>query len=399
MTTASAQPSAAWPVNTHIHLPPNFSAFHSVEDALDMAAAEGLRAIGASNYYDHSVYRALAEQAGQRGITPLFGLEIVARDATLAHNGVKVNDPGNPGKVYLCGKATARVADPGPDAVALMDRIRTGDAERIARMTAGVNAVFATAGYPAGLTADAIRAAVSTRYNAPLETVYLQERHVAQAFQEWLWGAVPDTERPVALERILGAPLGAPDDPVAVQDALRSHLMKAGRPAFVEERFVSVEDAKRLVLGLGGIPCYPVLLDGAAPLCPFETPWEGLIHRLHAWGIHAVEFIPVRNRPDLLAEYVAGLRGAGFVVTAGTEHNTLDRIPLEPRCRDGAPLPDAARRAFEEGACVLAAHQNRVAQGHAGFVDENGAPNPDYPDAEARIAAFRAEGVPLLNGA
>jgi hypothetical protein len=42
--------------NAHIHLPPNFSAFETVEQAVDLAAAQGVRVLGVSNYYDYAVY-------------------------------------------------------------------------------------------------------------------------------------------------------------------------------------------------------------------------------------------------------------------------------------------------------------------------------------------------------
>ena len=42
----------------------------------------------------------------------------------------------------------------------------------------------------------------------------------------------------------------------------------------------------------------------------------------------------------MLARYVRAMREAGLFVTAGTEHNTLDLLPIEPTCLDGAPIPD-----------------------------------------------------------
>ncbi|MFN8631530.1 MAG: hypothetical protein U0838_14790 [Chloroflexota bacterium] len=42
-------------------------------------------------------------------------------------------------------------------------------------------------------------------------------------------------------------------------------------------------------------------------------------------------------------------------MTAGTEHNTPERIPLEPFARGGAPIPDEALDIFFGGACVVAA--------------------------------------------
>ena len=33
--------------------------------------------------------------------------------------------------------------------------------------------------------------------------------------------------------------------------------MKAGKPAFVTETFLRFDEARELILALGGIPCYP----------------------------------------------------------------------------------------------------------------------------------------------
>lgn len=344
--------------NTHIHLPPNFSAFDCVANAVGAAAREGLTLLGASNYYDFTVYAEFERLAHARGITPLFGIEIVARNEELAEQGVKVNDPGNPGKVYLCGKGITRFRAFTPEAARLMERIRCGDAERMREMTARLSAVFAERGLPLGIAADDVVEMVVRRHGAPRETVYLQERHVAQAFQEAVFAAVPEAERSERLSAVFDAPLAtSPADAAAVQGEIRSRLMKAGKPAFVEESFVTVGEAVRLVWELGGIPCYPVLADGASPICAFETPVSALIERLEAWDIRAAEFIPPRNAPEVLEEYVTALRDAGFTVTAGTEHNTLDPLPLTPACKGGAPIPPRVRAIFDEGAERLAAHQ------------------------------------------
>ena len=46
-------------VNTHVHLAPNFSAFETAEVAVRAAASEGVRVMGASNFHDTRVYRAV----------------------------------------------------------------------------------------------------------------------------------------------------------------------------------------------------------------------------------------------------------------------------------------------------------------------------------------------------
>lgn len=58
--------------NSHIHLPPNFSAFETIEQAVYLAAKQGIRILGASNYYDFSVYQQFTTKAQEKGIFPLY---------------------------------------------------------------------------------------------------------------------------------------------------------------------------------------------------------------------------------------------------------------------------------------------------------------------------------------
>ena len=52
------------PNNAHVHLPPNCSAFRTVREAVDLAAAKNCRILGASNYYDYQVYSDFAGRGG-----------------------------------------------------------------------------------------------------------------------------------------------------------------------------------------------------------------------------------------------------------------------------------------------------------------------------------------------
>ncbi len=121
-------------VNAHIHLPPNFSAFDSVDQAVTLAAEQQIGVLGVSNYYDFDVYGEFVELARGRGIFPLFGLEIISMQADLRDAGVKVNDPGNPGKTYLCGKGITRFDAMSPEATRLLGVIRKNDSARMAAM-------------------------------------------------------------------------------------------------------------------------------------------------------------------------------------------------------------------------------------------------------------------------
>lgn len=359
-------------VNTHVHFPPNFSAFATVADAVSAAAREGARAVGISNFFDQQVYARFAEQASAAGIVALYGLEFITLDDDLAAAGVRVNDPANPGRMYLCGKGIAPFARKSDEASRIAAEIRTGNDRRAEAMVAKLADWFSGCGLDTGLTADVVAREVAAAAGVPVEWVSLQERHVAQAFQRAL-SALPREERAAVLERAYGAPSGVDlDDAGALQGELRSRLIKVGTPGFVPEVPLSFADAYRYVLEMGGIPTYPTLADGVTPTCPFEDPAERLAAQLVERGIHAAELIPNRNTRACVEAYVQAFTDAGIIVMGGTEHNTPDRIPIQPACADG-PLPESARQAFWEATCVVAAHQHEVANGRPGYVDAGGA--------------------------
>lgn len=371
--------------NAHIHLPPNFSAFENVEQAVCLASDQQMAVLGVSNYYDYQVYGDFGQKAWEKSIFPLFGLEIICMQDDLRDENVKVNDPGNPGKTYLCGKGITLFYEMSPEADRLLRIIRTNDQVRTREMISLLNACFMAGGVEFSLDEDAVIDMVVRRHNSPRETVYLQERHVSQAFEEALSNKVSESERIETISRVLGVQSQAePGDSVALQNEIRSHLMKAGKPAFVEESYLSFAEARQLVLELGGIPCYPTLADGTSPICGFEADIEKLIETLKNQGIHAAEWIPVRNSPEVVREYVTRMRAAGMLLTSGTEHNTLDLIPLMPVCKDQSLDPEL-HAVFWEGACVVAAHQFLAAHGECGYVDAKGDLNSAYGTADERL--------------
>jgi len=397
--SAISPPSARLKSNAHIHLPPNFSAFQTVEQALDLAAAEGVRVLGASNYYDYDVYGDFAAGSRQAGIFPLFGLEIISLSEELVKAGVKVNDPANPGKMYVCGKGISRFAPFNSEAKRLLDIIRRNDSTRMREVIRRLAEVLAQRGLPIPMSESDVINMVAKRHGCARERIYLQERHVCQAFQEAIFALVPASERLERLKTAFGlasAPKFGPEEAVKIQNEIRAQLMKAGKPAYVEETFVNFEQAYRLILELGGIPAYPTLADGTNPICEFESPIEKLIAEVKHLGFHAAELIPIRNTPEVLSQYVKSMRAAGLVVTAGTEHNTLDLIPIAPTCLKGAEIPEEVQEIFWEGACVVAAHQFLTLNGKCGFVDSEGKPNPGFANANERIAAFKSLGGQVI---
>lgn len=389
-----AEPPA---LNAHIHLPPNFSAFETVQNAVDLAAEQQIKILGVSNYYDFTVYGDFAERARATGIFPLFGLEIIAMQEDLRDAGVKVNDPGNPGKTYLCGKGITSFSELTAGGNRLLNAIRQNDSQRMREMVDRLRVTCAERGLETAVNEAAVIDMIERRHGSPRETIYLQERHIAQAFQEAFFAQVPAVERIERLNQILATTTKAqgPDDAVGIQNDLRSHLLKSGKPAFVAESFLSFAEARELILELGGIPSYPVLADGAAPVCPFEAEPQKLIDTLLEKGIRAAEWIPSRNSVETLKRYLPAMREAGLVLTVGTEHNTLDRAPLVPACQDG-PVPADLERLFWEGACVVAAHQFLTLHGECGYVDAAGQPHPAFGSANERITQLAKIGAAVI---
>jgi hypothetical protein len=384
-------------VNSHIHLPPNFSAFTTVQQVVDLATAQKIGALGVSNYYDFEVYADFMTLAAKHAIFPLLGLEIISLADNLVRENVKINDPGNPGKFYICGKGITRFAPMNTKASELLGTIRKNDSTRMAAMVNRLAAIFDRHDIKTGLTEQSVIDRVAARNQVPRNRVYLQERHICQAFQEKLFDLVLPEKRAAAMEHLFGTPTKSKiDDFIAIQNEIRSQLMKAGKPAYVDETFVNFEQAYQLILELGGIPFYPTLADGAKPICGYEDPVEKLITNIKSAGVYCAEFIPIRNSLEVLRQYVTAMRAANIVVTAGTEHNTLELLPIEPTCLKGVPIPEDLKDIFWEGACVVAAHQFLTLHGEVGYVDNAGKLNDNFKIDQSRIEHFCRLGAAVI---
>jgi len=380
-------------VNTHVHVPPNFSAFATPTEVIAAASCEGVRALGVSNFFDTRVYARIRDLAGEAGILALYGVEFITVVPDLAERGIRINDPANPGRMYLTGKGVDPFRPRSAANRATAAKIRQGNDQRAALMVSRLAGHFGRAGFETGLDATAIAAVVASRAGVPVAWVSLQERHIAQAFQEALW-QLRSAERQRILQRVYDQPSSvAETDATGLQAELRARLLKAGTPGFAPEVPLSFEEAYAYILGLGGIPCYPVLADGCDPVCPFESSPEHLADELSSRGIYAAELIPVRNHLGVVDEFVRTLHEAGLIVMGGTEHNTLDRIPLDPAALD-APLGDSIRQIFAEAASVVAAHAQRVGQGRPGYVADDGTRR----GGGRRFAQLVKEGTALIGG-
>ena len=154
---------------------------------------------------------------------------------------------------------------------------------------------------------------------------------------------------------------------------MRAHLLKSGTPAFVpedEKAFLPLEEIVRIIRVAGGIPTYPMLLDGAGDtMTEFEQGKEELLEILDSRGFRSVEFIPLRNDIKVLKDYAEFFYGQGFMVSFGTEHNTSSMIPMEVSCKGGVELDPVLKEISYNGAAAIAAHQYMVNREGPGYVE------------------------------
>ena len=365
--------------NCHIHTSESFSVFRSPTEAVWQAAREGLAVLGINDHYTiagHEEFRRACEIAG---IAAAFSLEAVAMDRDAEAQGVLLNDPDNPGRVYLCGKGVTRTPPDSSIEMLNLARMRAALERRNREMTAKVAGLFEERMHADGPTWESV-VGLTPRGNAT-------ERHVAWATLVRLrqWAGAQGVSLPEAIAQFCGAtpPPGADD--AALQIFLRAKLLKAGAPCFVresEEAFVSVEELRRIFLAFGAIPTYPVLGN---PITPGERDIEALLKRLEEAGFYAIEVIPQRNTRERLAEIVSTARRRWWPVFNGTEHNTPEAKPiLDPFALDPEFEPW-----FRKSAALLLGHQRLVAQGEAGYVDLEG--RPTIADPRARFEHFSKE--------
>jgi uncharacterized protein YdhG (YjbR/CyaY superfamily) len=74
----------------------------------------------------------------------------------------------------------------------------------------------------------------------------------------------------------------------------------------------------------------------------------------------------------VLKEFVRFFRSKNFLITFGTEHNTPQLDPVKVSCRGGVDLDEELNRIGYEGACIIAAHQYKVAKDEEGYINLKG---------------------------
>ncbi len=359
-------------VNAHLHTPYSFSAFDDVKDALDRAAAENVKVVGINDFYTTAGYDEWYTGCKERHLYPLFNIELISLNENDQKNGLRVNDPGNPGRTYISGKGLSYPFSLSePYATQLAD-VRKKSNDQVESMCNKLNELLDANNIGFSLDFDWI--------TKELTKGAIRERHLAKALRMKVYEVAKNDESKIKeiMQQLFGgvALKASPTNIADVENEIRGNLLKAGGAAFVpEERdaFLSVDAVSKIILNAGGIPTYPFLADDKnGNYTDFENDLERVANELKERGFHSVEFITTRNGVELLEKYAEYLYDAGFVVTFGSEHNSPTMEPIELFARNSTPLTDKLMKINYEGACVIAAHQHLVSEGKQGYVDKDG---------------------------
>ena len=348
-------------VNNHIHTPYSFSAFSSIEEAVKMAVSEEVRLLGINDFYVTDGYPEFIEMCRKHGVFPLLNIELIGISKVDQEAGIRVNDPGNPGRTYISGKGLAYPSVMPEKQQEKLDRVAAESNSQVEKMIELLNLWLIKQETGLTLSVEEIMEKDAMQL--------LRERHVAKALRQKLQESAGSEEEFARLiSKVYG---GKPsekkrDDIAGLEEELRARLLKSGAPAFVpedEKAFLPVEEIIQMIRDAGGIPTYPMLLDGTGgEMTSFEGGREHLAEVLAQRGFNSVELIPLRNKIETLKAYAEYFYQEGFMVSFGTEHNTTAMRPITVDCKDGVQLDSPLLNISFKGAACAAAHQYLVAK-------------------------------------
>jgi hypothetical protein len=357
-------------INTHIHTPYSFSAYDSIGEIVATAKHEGVAVLGINDFNTIEGHGHFAEECSKNAIYPLFNIEfatLIESDKTAR---LHWNDPINAGIMHLCGKALDFPVAFNSDSRNLIGAVWKISQDRIWKIIAKLNEYFESVNLDYVLDYNAMRAHYAKHA--------ITDWHITRAlYTDFMskWDSQDLIIQNLKIILKMDSLSLDPDNAVQMQNLIRSKLLDAGSPGYVEEYYnnsVRFYEAKMLILSAGGIPCYTLLLDSSQPLTDKERNIDLLINELLSMDIRAVELIPENVNSDLLKKYSRRFYEKGFIVTFGTTHNQLERVSLVPKMWDGNMLDDELVRIGYDGACIYAAHQEMHHQKCPGFIDDMG---------------------------
>ncbi len=195
-----------------------------------MARNENIKALGINDFYVTDGYDEFYNGCIKNGIFPLFNIEFIGLMKEKQENGIRINDPNNPGRIYFCGKGLDYPFHLDPRLMEELSEVKRKTQEQIKEMIDKLNLIIGR--YHPSLKLDFDE--VKRKFAREL----VRERHLAKAIRVL---AEENFTKPEDRIEFIGKLYGGKksicgvNNPAALENEIRSNLLKAGGPAFVEE--------------------------------------------------------------------------------------------------------------------------------------------------------------------
>ena len=363
-------------VNGHLHSPYSFSAFTNMEQMFKMATNENIKVLGINDFNTTDGYVEFYENALKYKIFPLYNIEFIGMLRDEQANGIRVNDPNNPGRTYFSGKGLRYPAQLSEEKKKNLNSIVNESHYQVEEMISKLNDFLQQIGSDIRIGIDEIRGKWAKEL--------VRERHIAKALRINIFEKFStEKERRIFIEQLLRGkvPQSVLNDVPAMENEIRARLLKKGGVAYAKENekaFPEIEKVIEIIVNAGGIPCYPVLLDDKnGDSTEYESDPVKLLEKLKEKKVTSIELIPGRNDFEKLKEFVLFFDKNRFMITMGTEHNTPAMEPVTVSCREGKALDQELLSISYRGTSVIAAHQYLHAQSREGYIRNDGTARTD----------------------
>ena len=344
-----------------------------------MAEKENVNVLGINDFYTTSGYEEFTELSESYKKFPLYNIEFMGLLKSEQEKGIRINDPNNPGRIYFCGKGLDYPVDPDNAPMKTISHLFNESQLQTREMVEKTSTHLVKTDPDLSLDYEDILLNQTKGM--------LRERHIARAIRLKVFEiSKTDEERRKIFRSIFNDNECMSDlnNQTALEDEIRSRILKSGGPGFVKEdpkAFLDIDSIIDTIIQAGGIPTYPVLCDDKSDnFTEYEKDMESLFVELTNRKIYSIELIPGRNSFDRLKEYSCFFHDRKFIITFGTEHNSPEMIPLKIDTRGGKPLDEELISISFEGACVIAAHQYLRSKKSEGYISSNGNPKIEQLD-------------------
>lgn len=326
--------------NSHIHSPYSFSCFNSIKEMFDLAEKDEVKILGINDFFSTKGFFEFSSLAKQYKIYPLLNIEFLAYSPEFFNSRTRINDPTNPGRIYFVGKGLNPNAVLSNKNFEIFTKAKNAHETRIRKMIDKINNFFSENHIKEKISYENIK-------NTQAKD-FVGERHLAK-----------EIKNVFKIKNIS-------------EDEIRNKFLKQNCPAFIEESidsFLSIEDCINIIKNLGGIPCYPVLLDYKnGEMTEFEKDFDSLYNNLLNMGIKHLDVIPDRNDPENVKKFINFFDKKGFYILLGTEHNTSQKKRIRVTFKNNIELDEETSIISYKGCCSIAAHtegngENNIKEG------------------------------------